>query len=237
MLDRYNHIPLYIQLKDEILNRIRKGFWNVGTKISTEKELMDEFDVGRATVRQALSLLVNEGYLYKKRGIGTFVARKNPTLGFESLISLSYSLKARGLDSKNQIKDKRIITPTKDLLKKLKWNKYKEIYYLKRLRFIEDQPLAIEHSYFSKEAISEIDKLDLTSSLAKIILKDLKFSITKVEQVTIARKPNANEIKELNINKDTLIFDLERWIYIKGEKNPFYYLKFIIPGSLYPYPY
>lgn len=56
---------------------------------------MEEYNLGRATVREAISLLVHEGYLYKKQGIGTFVARKQPSLGFEPIISLAYSLNAK----------------------------------------------------------------------------------------------------------------------------------------------
>ena len=109
MIDKRKHIPLYIQLKDEILDKIRNGTYEVDKQIPSEKVLMEEYGVGRATVREALSILVNEGYLYKKQGIGTFVARKQPSLGFEPLISLTYSLEARGIKSVNDVKEKNII--------------------------------------------------------------------------------------------------------------------------------
>jgi hypothetical protein len=32
-----------------------------------------------------------------------------------------------------------------------------------------------------------------------------------------------------------MVLDLERWIYIEGNEEPFYYLKFIIPGNIYTY--
>lgn len=113
MIDKRKHVPLYIQLKEEIQRKIKDGVWEVDTQIPTEKALMEEYDLGRVTVREALSLLVSEGFLYKKHGIGTFVANRHPSLGFEPLISLSYSLRARGMEAYNEIEDKRIISPAR----------------------------------------------------------------------------------------------------------------------------
>ena len=65
MIDRNKHVPLYIQLKEDLIEKIKSGIWGVECQIPTEKLLMEENGVGRVTVREALSLLVNEGYLYK----------------------------------------------------------------------------------------------------------------------------------------------------------------------------
>lgn len=236
MISRNNPVPLYIQLKDEILEKIKKEEFVVDTQIATEKELMETYNLGRATVREAISTLVREGYLYKKPGIGTFVARKQPSLGFEPLISLSHSLKVRGINAKNVIEEKKIIAPDTALLKKLKWKNNKNCFYLRRLRFAEKIPLAIEESYFDIEAANLLNKFDLNDSLAKIILEELKITISKVEQVIIPRNPTEEEQKILNIESNILVLDMERWIYIDNKKEPYYYLKFIIPNNIYTYP-
>ncbi|WP_425449843.1 GntR family transcriptional regulator [Dethiothermospora halolimnae] len=237
MVNRRKPIPLYLQLKEEILEKIKKEKWTIDSQIPTEKELMESYNVGRATVREAVSILVNEGYIYKKKGIGTFVARKNPTYGFEPLISLTYSLKARGIRAYNKVVEKDKIHIDQLLLDKLKWTSTKECYYLKRLRYVENTPIAIEHSYFD-ETFKKIDKeYDLTTSLAKIIIEDLNVNIDRVEQVIVPRKPKDMEKLELNLEDDKLILDLERWIYINNNPEPFYYLKFVIPSDIYNYPF
>ena len=236
MIDKGKHIPLYIQLKDEILDKIRNGTYEVDKQIPSEKVLMEEYGVGRATVREALSILVNEGYLYKKQGIGTFVARKQPSLGFEPLISHTYSLEARGIKSVNDVKEKKIITPDKELAHLLRWQSPKECLYLKRIRYADERPIAIEDSYFDGK-VKKIDgKFDLNSSLAKIMLKDLKITITKIDQTVIPRVPTKEEQEILKIDDKILILDMERWMYIEGFKETFYYLKFIIPGNIYYFP-
>jgi DNA-binding GntR family transcriptional regulator len=205
----------------------------VETQIPTEKELMEEYSIGRATVREALSLHVNEGYLYKKQGIGTFVARKYPSLGFEPLISLTYPLKAMGVEHKNIIIDKKTIIPDKHKLNEMKWKKERPCFYLERMRYADNTPIAMEESYFDIKFKNYENTYDLTGSLARIIIKDLKYAIKKVEQVIIPRLPVDEEKDKLKIDEGTLVFNLERWIYIEEEAEPFYYLKFIIPGNAF----
>lgn len=235
MLDKRKYIPLYIQLKEELANKIKDGTWEVDYQIPSEKALMDEYDVARATVREAISLLVNEGYLYKKQGIGTFVARKQPSLGFEPLISLTYSLRARGINPNNIIEEKKIIIPDSALLSRLKWTKAGSCFYVRRLRYAENIPLAVEESYFAEGFLDIGERYDLTDSFAKIILQDLNVSIDKVEQVIVPRMPSHEEQVKLKVDSSTMVLDLERWIYIQGNKDPFYYVNFIIPGNIYSF--
>lgn len=236
MLDREMHVPLYIQLKEELISKIKEGKWEIDTQIPTEKELMNEYKVGRATVREAVSLLENQGYLYKRQGIGTFVGRKQPSLGFEPLISLAFSLKARGINQKNIIVDNRTIKPDKKLLNIMKWKKMKDCYYMKRIRYAEDIPIAVEYSYFQDEYKEALNKYDLKGSVAKIIIEDLKLNIVKVNQIIELKAPTRQEIEELKLEDNINLLNMERWIYIDGLEEPFFYLNFIVPENIYSFP-
>lgn len=237
MINRDKYEPLYIQLKEELKTKIKEGTWEVDSQIPTEKALMEEYQVGRATVRESLSLLVNEGYLYRKQGIGTFVARKLPSLGFEPLISLTYSLNARGIHSSNEILEKRSFQPDKHMLTKMRWKSANNCFYIKRVRFAENMPIGVEYSYFSHEFSVYSDNLDLTGSFAKMILKELNISIKRVDQTVVPRLPTLEEQQLLKIEEDASVLSMERWIYREDDKEPFYYLKFVIPENLYSLTY
>ena len=71
-IDAEKSIPKYLQLKDIIIQQFEDGHYVAGQKIPTENELMEQFDVSRSTIRQALSELANEGMICKKQGSGTF---------------------------------------------------------------------------------------------------------------------------------------------------------------------
>lgn len=232
MLDKRSPIPLYIQLKNELLDNIRREVWPAGSQIPTEQTLMAQFGVGRATIRQSVTLLENEGYLRKRHGIGTFVTRSQPSFGFEPLISLTYSLKAKGIHARNVIEEKRLIEADKALQSRMK-TRSKRLFYLRRLRYAENTPIAIEDSYFS-ETFNRVEaQHDLTGSLAELLLKELGVTIKKVEQVVVPRTPTLKEQQVFGIGEDTHVLDMERWIYIQNEPYPFYYLNFIIPSNIY----
>lgn len=65
--------PVYYQLQVEIKNKIESGEWKSGSMIPPERVFSEEFQVSIGTVKKALSNLVNEGYLLRKQGRGTFV--------------------------------------------------------------------------------------------------------------------------------------------------------------------
>lgn len=73
-MDRKNGIPLYIQLKNQIIEVIKNGELKLGDRMATERELANELGVSRKTVSHAYNLLEREGILISHQGKGTFVA-------------------------------------------------------------------------------------------------------------------------------------------------------------------
>lgn len=65
--------PKYQMLRDYIIETIQSGKIGVGEKIYSENDLAESFEISRSTVRQAIGELVNEGWLYRIQGKGTFV--------------------------------------------------------------------------------------------------------------------------------------------------------------------
>lgn len=73
-INRHSIIPLYYQLAESLREKIRSGEFGIGHKIPTERELMQTHNLSRNTVRQALSILSNEGLIVRDHGHGTYVS-------------------------------------------------------------------------------------------------------------------------------------------------------------------
>ncbi|WP_372070478.1 GntR family transcriptional regulator (plasmid) [Tistrella mobilis] len=83
-------IPRYLQVFQEIRDRISDGLYPVGSLVPTEAELCAEFAVSRYTVREALRRLVEQGYVERRQGSGTHVLSAEPGSIFsQSMRSLS----------------------------------------------------------------------------------------------------------------------------------------------------
>ncbi|MCX8062916.1 MAG: GntR family transcriptional regulator, partial [Anaerolineales bacterium] len=73
-IQRHSPIPYYRQIEERIRQRIRMGELRPGDAIENEISLAQSLEVSRITVRQALDNLADQGYLVRKRALGTFVA-------------------------------------------------------------------------------------------------------------------------------------------------------------------
>ena len=92
MINKYSNEPLYSQLKNIIIEKIEKGEYPSGSKIPSEQELCDFYDISRPTVRQAISELTNSGYLYKEKGKGTFVSNPKTVVNAKSYTGFTDSI-------------------------------------------------------------------------------------------------------------------------------------------------
>ena len=66
---------LYMYVKEDLQKKIKEGVYLTGDKLPTETEMCEIYHVGKATVRQALNVLVNLGYVYSVKRVGYFVAQ------------------------------------------------------------------------------------------------------------------------------------------------------------------
>lgn len=66
--------PKYMTIRNDILNKILRKELAINNRIPSEIEMSELYNVSRHTIRQALSELVNEGYLIKVQGSGTYVS-------------------------------------------------------------------------------------------------------------------------------------------------------------------
>ncbi|SEF84985.1 transcriptional regulator, GntR family [Caloramator fervidus] len=78
-IDKKSNVPLYIQVKNQIMEEIKKGNLKIGDKLPTERELARLLNTSRNTISSAYNLLEKEGVLVSYQGRGTFVAEEGIT--------------------------------------------------------------------------------------------------------------------------------------------------------------
>ena len=83
------YLSIYEDLKEEIIN----GTYPIGGLFPAEPELQTLFGVSRITVRHAVQLLVDEGYLQRIHGVGTVVVSQKESLQLQNLLSFSEEYK------------------------------------------------------------------------------------------------------------------------------------------------
>jgi GntR family transcriptional regulator len=74
------HGPLHAAVLERVLRLLTDGAWVVGAKLPSEEKLAEAIGVSRVTLRDALSLLEQDGLLERRHGVGTFVRQPPPVL-------------------------------------------------------------------------------------------------------------------------------------------------------------
>jgi DNA-binding GntR family transcriptional regulator len=92
MINKYSNIPLYIQLKNHIVDKINNGEYVQESQIPSEQELCELYNISRPTVRQAISELTASGYLYKEKGKGTFVSKTKACIDVKNYTGFTDSI-------------------------------------------------------------------------------------------------------------------------------------------------
>ena len=226
--------PLYIQLKNELLEKIKSEVWQEKDQIPTELELMEIHHLGRDTVRKAVSILVQEGYLIKKRGKGTFVAKTQFSIGFEPLISLRYALRMKGLEETNVVLDQFVGSQPIEILERARMPRLKESVRILRLRVVEGRPLAMEESVFSADGIN-LEEVNPLESISRFLLQQWGNQIDRIEQIMTPKNPTKDEREQLELTGNSQVLALERWIYVKEKECPISYVSFVIPMTEYDF--
>ncbi len=74
MANMRESVPIYVQIAESIKDHILDGTLRENEQITSTTVISKDYDLSIPTVNKGISLLVNEGLVYKKRGIGMFVA-------------------------------------------------------------------------------------------------------------------------------------------------------------------
>ncbi len=143
-IDKHSPIPLYYQIMSQLREKIAEGAYAVNDALPTERELVETYQVSRMTIRQALSELVNEGILVRRKGIGTFVAPPKIEQALSSLTSFTEDMVQRGMKAGSRIVSFKEMLPDPIIRKTLGLSAGEKVFECARLRLADEEPMALE---------------------------------------------------------------------------------------------
>ncbi len=233
-LNRQSKLPLYHQLYEILRSRILRGDWEPGSLIPSESELIEQYDVSRITVRQALDILVNEGLIYRQRGRGTFVAPPTIEASLSRLINFTEDMLGRGLKPATKVLKVGGGPVSQHTAQHLQIEPGEELEIIRRLRLANDEPISVEVAHFPHELCPGlVRRHDYAEySLRKALAEDYGIHLTRAKQVIHAMPAPEQIAEELTIEPDAPIFYIERISYSQHER-PAEFLRMYYRGDRY----
>lgn len=186
----------YKQIVADLEKDLLAGVYNEVKKLPREEDLIEKYEVSRTTIRKAIAMLVNKGYVYQVQGSGIFIreASLQDYVSLENLKGLTRDFPNKKIESK--LIELTIIQAEELLAKQMKCDVGDAIYFLKRLRVVNNEPFAVEYTYLNKNLIPYMSEEIAKKSIYSYINDDLKLSIGFADKVIYADKID-NEAAEL----------------------------------------
>ncbi|HHX12746.1 MAG TPA: GntR family transcriptional regulator [Clostridiales bacterium] len=218
MLDNSLPISLQYQLYKLLYKKISDGKWPEGFQIPSERELCEEYSVSRITVREAIKTLVQEGYLVRKQGKGTYVSAPKFEQQLTSYFSLSQEIEKRGLQSEFKVFDFRKEEPSISLREIFKLSDGEKVFVIERLRFIGNKAFAWEKSIVPETMMANGTKEEImVNGLYPTINKYSGVSPHEAEEEVQAANCPEDIATLMNIEKHAAVLHITRLTKTKDD--------------------
>ncbi|MFZ5974909.1 MAG: GntR family transcriptional regulator [Bacillota bacterium] len=203
-----NSIPLYVQIKNEIKTDILGHKYQVSQRIPSESELIKQYNVSRITVRRAIQELVEEDFLTKIHGSGTFVRAPKHNRHVVGINSFTTDCLNNGIVPRTRVLALSTVKATDADCKILGVTPGEKIIYLERLRYADDDPVIIERDYLPPRFSSLLWESHVSlQSIAHLIEDRFKVKIGPLDatiEIAIVYKQEA-KLLELRPNSPVLL--------------------------------
>lgn len=158
-------MAFYDQIKDDLLSKIKDGTYPEGQTIPSELELAEIYGVSRPTIRQALQILVSDGYLEKRRRRGTVVTKPKVSQSFTmSISSFEDAMRLAGRLPKTKVLVFKRERANAEVEKRLELTRGQDVFKLVRLRYADDLPNVFVESYIPCALYPGLDSFDFNES-------------------------------------------------------------------------
>lgn len=193
----------YQEIATEIEKYIEEHELEQGEKLPVLDTFMAQFAASKSTVIKALDLLEKKGVVFQVRGSGIFV-RRHKRKGYISLLSnQGFKENLEDFNLTSEVIDFEIRKPTIEVAHSLNIKLDDDIYYVKRVRYINGQRLCLEESFYNKAIITYLNKEIVTESIFHYIKEGLGLKVGFSDMYLRVGKLNEEEAKYLGLTLES----------------------------------
>jgi GntR family transcriptional regulator len=213
--------------------KIENGVWKLGETIPTEQELMNQYNISRSTTRQAILALVNDGYLRREKSKGTIVNSRTSRMRLiGSLLGFTEEMESKKIPHSSRILNQQVLPATELVAEKFGIEPGAPVYFLKRVRNINDRPFLIDEHYIPYNLCLGIEnRYKENTSLYRLLKEEYQFSLNYGQIEFEPMMPSTKEVMDLlKVQATTSLLFVSRIVY-SDQKIPLDYFTAIIHGK------
>lgn len=229
-IDRASPVPLYFQVAQKLEAAIRSGALPVGTRLDNEVQLAEDLGLSRPTVRAAFHYLAEKGMVTRKRGYGTVVTREKISRDVD-LTSLYDDLSLAGRVPSTQVLRNEVVAASDWAAEALELPEGALVICLERLRFADEEPIALMHNFLPAAMIHLSDEMLAQRGLYEL-LRASGIRLSSATQRMSAKNASAAEARLLDEPRGAALLTVER-IVRDNQDRPVEFAQHVYRASRY----
>jgi GntR family transcriptional regulator len=207
-------MPRYHQLKEILRKRIESGEFKPDNQFPTEEQLCQKYSVSRGTVGRAIKILVDEGWLRREQGRGTFVTRPVLSPAFFRLANFSEDMRQRGLEPSTRLLNLEVIPASGEIAARLQIPVEEKVIKISRLRLASSRPMAYETRHLAYDLCPQLMEEDLENqSIHSLLIDKYGIPLIRACHTIEARVLSEEEAKLLEVEPGSAGFFIDRVTY------------------------
>ncbi|MET3505384.1 trehalose operon repressor [Halalkalibacter oceani] len=200
---------------DELVEKIQAGELKANTLLPSENELAEEYQASRETIRKALKLLSEHGYIQKMQGKGSMVldiTKINfPISGLVSFQELADKMGARTRTDVVEVK-KDVMTP--DIQEQFQLTAPEPCWHVQRVREIDRERIILDHDYLLASLIPNLTEEACATSLYAYLEKELGLDISFAKKEITVEAPTDEDKALLDLEDYNMIVVVRSQVYL-----------------------
>jgi GntR family transcriptional regulator len=228
-------IPVYYRLQELVREEIETGKLQPGSMIPTERQLVESYGVSIGTVKKAILNLVNQGYLYRIQGKGTFIT--GTTLRRESLRYYRLLESFDGIESNLTVKPLQLskVSSFHPATRLLGIRANQSLFELKRIFLLEGSPIVFSVSYLPQNLFRKLDEYPSDEFEKKPLYATVeeKYGLPTISnrELISAAFPSSEAAEALGIQNDVPVLYLEMLAFTYRKKPYEYRRAYCVTGE------
>ena len=205
----------YQMIYQDLLDKIKQRVIQPNTYLPSENELMKQYDASRDTVRKALNLLLQNGYIQKNKGKGSLVLDMDriafPVSGVTSFKELQKTLHGDVEKIVNMFLEEDVPNDLKDDL----YMEKGKIYHVERIRKIDGEKVILDTDYLNGEIVKGLKIEHAKNSLYEYIEKELGLKVSFARKEITVVKATQREKQLLDMLDYDLLVCVKSYTYLE----------------------
>jgi DNA-binding GntR family transcriptional regulator len=222
--------PLADLVRTELKELIVSGKAPAGSRLPSESDLCDQYNVSRITLREAVQGLVQEGYLVRRQGSGTYVTRR-PTLQNSLDTNFSYTeyLEHAGIRAGKKLLSAKNVEADAETAEALDLEEGARVVEIRRLRTADGRPAVYSIDSIPGDLVNlSADRRALRGSLYQL-LTEKGHAVDHGEAIVAPATADAELAGLLKVAKGTLLQHLRQIDYDGSDRPAMFSLEWHVP--------